>query len=145
MKVEYTYLQELIAVLQERLHAHQSVYTAILDTHLQQLLQLPQAFQLVIRSFPANSARQNSFYSKLGSILESGCHEQMIAHDPILVHHVTRELHRLITPGELCSSSSTALQTASMGFLKEQYSRSYLSFKLAVYNLNIHKQFKNDT
>ena len=86
-------------MLQEKLHGSQPVYTAILDTHLQQLLQLPQAFQLVVRSFPANSARQESFYSKLVSILESGSHKKMIAHDPILVHHVTRELHRLVTPG----------------------------------------------
>ncbi len=95
------FMQELIAVLQDKLHGHQSVYEALLDAHLQHLLEQPQAFQLVLRSLPADSARQNTLYSKLVSILEEGSHRKMIAHDPTLIHHVTRELHRLLPSGEL--------------------------------------------
>ena len=93
-------MQELISVLQEKLHAVASVYQAILEVHLDQLASQTHAFELVVRSFPANPARQSSFYRRLACLMQDRSQMQHLASNPVMMHHLQREIQRVLVSGE---------------------------------------------
>lgn len=92
-------LQELLLVLQERLHGSEPVSDAILDTHLGIVLDHPQAFELILRSLPSQPQRQSLFYARLVGLLSKGSHEAMKS-NASLIHHARREIQRVILNGK---------------------------------------------
>jgi hypothetical protein len=51
-------MQEVLKVLQEKLHGEAAVSEALLGRHLRELVANPRAFELVLGCFPADPGRQ---------------------------------------------------------------------------------------
>ena len=86
--------------MQERLHSVDMVSNCLLNTHLQYLVEQRHAFELVVRSFPANPAKQALFYGRLVALLGTAEHRQPLAANSVLLHHVSREVQRVLRNGE---------------------------------------------
>lgn len=95
-------------MLQEKMHRVQPVYKSLLDTHLEAVIQHKHAFELIVRSFPADRERQSLFYARLVALVSKEQHSQLLAANGVLAHHICREVQRVVIQGEL-PSPDTAL------------------------------------
>ena len=89
-------MQEIITTLQEKLHAQPAVSHALLNQHLAVLTRMPCAFELVLRSFPADSTRLSQFYARLLEVLGPECLSSLLLPGSMLAAHVRRELQKLM-------------------------------------------------
>ena len=101
-------MQEISTTLQEKLHAQPVVSHTLLNQHLAVLTRTPCAFELVLRSFPADSTRLSQFYARLLDVLGPECLSSLLLPGSMLAAHVRRELQKL-----MLQSSQGLLHTAT--------------------------------